>query len=249
MPTLSGLWEGNTVFGEIGERNTDTAESKTLCMYGNSKRENREIPSVSAKCGTVRKHHVWTADMNADGKSDESVVPATLANNGSAEELTESVEERDSAKRNVEQPASDRTQSRDQPRPRGLHGVREAARKDSQLQFTALLHHVSEEALLESFYALKRNVAVGVDHVTWHEYERDVENRIADLEPIEQSLLDVSGYPNRTGDNAHSVSPRWKIRSFSKRCCGYCSAFMSKTFSVSVMVSDEVAASIKPLMP
>jgi len=119
--------------------------------------------------------------MNADGKSDESVVPATLANNGSAEELTESVEERDSAKRNVEQPASDRTQSRDQPRPRGLHGVREAARKDSQLQFTALLHHVSEEALLESFYALKRNVAVGVDHVTWHEYERDVENRIADL--------------------------------------------------------------------
>jgi group II intron reverse transcriptase/maturase len=59
--------------------------------------------------------------------------------------------------------------------------VREAARKDSHLRFTALLHHVSEEALFESFYALKKNVAVGVDQMTWHEYERDVETRIRDL--------------------------------------------------------------------
>ena len=44
VPTLSGLWEGNIVPRADGERGTDTAESKTLCMYGNSKRENREIP-------------------------------------------------------------------------------------------------------------------------------------------------------------------------------------------------------------
>ena len=66
MPTLSGLWEGNIVIHVYGEWITDSAESKTLCMYGNSKRENREIPSVSNlslpkgdTSGTVRKHHRW----------------------------------------------------------------------------------------------------------------------------------------------------------------------------------------------
>ena len=63
---------------------TDAAESQNLCMRGHSKRENREIPSVSAlhcgvsqRCGE-RSVNVsdGTADMNADGKSDESLLPA-----------------------------------------------------------------------------------------------------------------------------------------------------------------------------
>ena len=122
-----------------------------------------------------------TADMNANRKSDGFVVPTTPTNKDAAEASAEPVEERRPAERNAEQAASDRTQSRVKPRSRGLHGVREAARKDSKLKFTALLHHVSEEALFESFYALKKNVAVGVDEMTWHEYERDVDSRIADL--------------------------------------------------------------------
>jgi len=119
--------------------------------------------------------------MNTDGKSDEFVVPSTPTNKDATEASAEPVEERDSAERNVEKSASDRTQDRNKPRSRGLFGVREAARKDGQLKFTALLHHVSEEALFESFYALKKNVAVGVDNMTWQEYERDVEARIEDL--------------------------------------------------------------------
>jgi group II intron reverse transcriptase/maturase len=59
--------------------------------------------------------------------------------------------------------------------------VREAARKDSKLKFTALLHHVNEDCLTESFYNLKKKAAVGVDKVTWHEYERNLEVNIADL--------------------------------------------------------------------
>ena len=66
MPTLSGLWEGNIVICVHGEWITDLTESKTLCMYGNFKRENREIPLVSnsslpqaGTSGTVRKHHRW----------------------------------------------------------------------------------------------------------------------------------------------------------------------------------------------
>src|ERR1044072_3083344 len=52
----------------------------------------------------------------------------------------------------------------------GLHGVRERARKDKQERFMALLHHVTPQLLRESYYALKRKAAPGVDGVTWQEY-------------------------------------------------------------------------------
>jgi len=119
--------------------------------------------------------------MNANRKSDESVVPATSANKGAVEASAESIEERDSAKRNALQPALSRTPSRTHGKTRGLHGVREAARKGSTLKFTALLHHVNEECLTDAFFNLKKTAAVGVDGVTWHEYERNVEASIADL--------------------------------------------------------------------
>jgi RNA-directed DNA polymerase len=121
------------------------------------------------------------ADMNANRKSDESVVPATSANKGAAEAPAESIEERDSAKRNAEQAVLHRTPSRTKRKSRGLHGVREAARRDGTLKFTALLHHVNEDCLTEAFFNLKKTAAVGVDGVTWHEYERDLEASIADL--------------------------------------------------------------------
>jgi group II intron reverse transcriptase/maturase len=119
--------------------------------------------------------------MNANRKSDESVVPTTLANKGVAEAPAEPVEERDSAERNAAQPALHRTPSRMKRKSRGLHGVREAGRKDSALKFTALLHHVNENCLTEAFFNLKKTAAVGVDGVTWLEYERNLEVHIADL--------------------------------------------------------------------
>lgn len=63
----------------------------------------------------------------------------------------------------------------------GLHGVREAARRDKGLRFTALLHHVNEGLLRDSFYLLKKDAAPGVDRVTWGAYEQGLEGRIADL--------------------------------------------------------------------
>lgn len=121
------------------------------------------------------------AVMNAERKSDESVVPLTSANNDATEASAESIEERDSARRNTDTTASDRTQDRTSPSRSSLDSVREAARRDPQLCMTSLLHHVSEEALLEAFYDLKKHAAVGVDEVTWHEYEQSLEDRIVDL--------------------------------------------------------------------
>jgi RNA-directed DNA polymerase len=62
-----------------------------------------------------------------------------------------------------------------------LRGVREAAKKRRQERFTALLHHVSVDLLRDSYYALKRQAAPGVDGVTWQEYEIGLEGRLADL--------------------------------------------------------------------
>ena len=63
----------------------------------------------------------------------------------------------------------------------GLSGVRQAAKERRQERFTALLHHMTVGLLRDSFYALKRQAAPGVDGVTWKEYEAGLDGRIADL--------------------------------------------------------------------
>jgi RNA-directed DNA polymerase len=63
----------------------------------------------------------------------------------------------------------------------GWSGVREAAKKRRQERFTALLHPVSADLLRDSYYALKRQAAPGVEGVTWQEYETGLENRLAEL--------------------------------------------------------------------
>jgi group II intron reverse transcriptase/maturase len=63
----------------------------------------------------------------------------------------------------------------------GRGGVRQAAKERKQERFTALLHHVTINLLRDSFYALKRQAAPGVDGVTWKEYEAGLEGRLADL--------------------------------------------------------------------
>lgn len=48
VPTLSDRGEGHMRHDATGESWRDAAESKPLCMRGNSRRENREILLVSA---------------------------------------------------------------------------------------------------------------------------------------------------------------------------------------------------------
>jgi RNA-directed DNA polymerase len=123
--------------------------------------------------------------MHAGRKSDESVVPATPANKDAAEASAESAEERDSTERNAAQSTRPRTPSRVKRRSSGLHGVREAARKDRTLKFTALLHHINEDCLREAFFNLKKHAAVGVDEVTWQDYGRNLE---ANLEGLHERI-------------------------------------------------------------
>ena len=66
------------------------------------------------------------ADMNDNRISDESIVPAKQTNNDATEALAESVEERDSTKRNDVQSALPRTQCRNNSKSSRLCGVRGA---------------------------------------------------------------------------------------------------------------------------
>ena len=69
----------------------------------------------------------------------------------------------------------------------GLDRIREAARKDKELRFTSLLHHITIEVLRESFLALKRDAAPGVDDVTWRQYGEQLEERLPSLHERVQS--------------------------------------------------------------
>ncbi len=94
--------EGNIVRAYDGKRKTSTAESKTWCMYGNSKRENREIPTAPWRQRRGRSANLTegTAGTHAAGKSDDSIVPSTRANKA-ATAVAESVEERESPKGSI----------------------------------------------------------------------------------------------------------------------------------------------------
>ena len=94
--------------------------------------------------------------------------------------LKEVAEERMVTKKNMEQPTLYRTQSRES-RPSGLEHVRQAAKKDGKLQFTALLHHITIELLRESYRSLKKQAAPGVDGMRWEEYGSELEERLKDL--------------------------------------------------------------------
>jgi group II intron reverse transcriptase/maturase len=117
--------------------------------------------------------------MHDGGESYRGVVPAKQPNK-SETSPAEAVEGRPLTKENTQRLIPGRTQSRESGS-NGLERVREAARKDKKLKFTALLHHVSIDLLRDSYHSLKKQAAPGVDGVTWEEYGQDLEARLIDL--------------------------------------------------------------------
>lgn len=115
----------------------------------------------------------------ADEKSDTPIVPKKLLNKG--DNPAEAMEGRGVAKGNTDEFPVSRTQSRKHDTSTGLEGIREIARRERKLKFTALLHHVTPSLLVESFYALRKQAAAGVDGVTWYEYEKLLYGRVHEL--------------------------------------------------------------------
>jgi RNA-directed DNA polymerase len=112
-------------------------------------------------------------------KSHCAVVPVNQPNN-EGQPSAEAGEERAQMKENIVQSHMHPTQSGDR-MSQGLDGVRKAAKERKQERFTSLLHHLNVDLLRDSFYALQRKAAPGVDGVTWQEYEVGLEDRLSDL--------------------------------------------------------------------
>jgi group II intron reverse transcriptase/maturase len=118
--------------------------------------------------------------MDGHGKSDRPVVPVKFPNNA-GQPVAEGMEGRGLAKGNLRQQNAPRTPSRE-----GVHSalerVRQAARRDRKMQFTALLHHVYNlETLRAAYFSLKREAAPGVDGETWRHYGEALEEKLRDL--------------------------------------------------------------------
>jgi RNA-directed DNA polymerase len=118
--------------------------------------------------------------MHGGRKSDTFVVPGKPPNNagGPAAEVVEGrrVAEGKPVKRNAL-----RTQSREGAL-NSLDRVRHAARREKEMRFTALLHHVyAIDRLRSAYYALKREAAPGVDEQTWKHYGEQLEANLEDL--------------------------------------------------------------------
>ena len=117
--------------------------------------------------------------VHGSGESYGGIVLAKQPNQ-SGQPPAEVVEGRPQAKENTQETNPCRTPSRSSG-PSGLARVREAAKQDGKLKFTALLHHVSIGLLRESYHSLKKEAAPGVDGMTCQKYGPDLEARLSDL--------------------------------------------------------------------
>lgn len=120
--------------------------------------------------------------MHDGGKSDTLIVPKKPANEGRAQaRLEEPGEGRGVAKGNPGEHTRFRTQSRID-LSHALDRIRNAAKEDKELQFTALWHHVyTIDRLREAYGSLKREAAPGVDGLTWQAYGKALEENLKDL--------------------------------------------------------------------
>src|SRR5512134_3131699 len=137
-------------------------------------RSGKSIPNGPHRQGRTRNPMTY-----GQRKSDLPIVPAKLPNNA-APAAAEAMEGRGGAKGNVVRGSTCQTQSWESVSP-ALDRIRETARRDKRVRFTALLNHVSIELLRWSFYQLQRRAAAGIDGVTWDQYEADLEGNLADL--------------------------------------------------------------------
>lgn len=145
--------------------------------------------------------------MHEREKSDRPVVPAKPPNNATGAVVAEAVEERGLPKGNAaREPRSGRRAgmgvSRD------LDRVRQAAQKDRDARFTALLHHVSVDRLRSAYWAVNPRAATGVDGVTWLDYGRDLEGNLRDL----HARVHRGAYRARPTRRAYIPRPDGRLR-------------------------------------
>src|SRR5438445_6020201 len=118
--------------------------------------------------------------MDGQGKSDRPEGPGKSPNN-TGPPAAEGTEGRGLAKGNLLEQNASRTPSRSGALS-ALERVRQTAKGDRKLRFTALLHHIYNlETLRLAYFSLKREAAPGVDGETWRHYGETLEVNLQEL--------------------------------------------------------------------
>ncbi len=118
--------------------------------------------------------------MYGHGKSDSPIVP-TKSPNEAAQATAEGAEGRGLAKGNSREQNVLRTQGRISATS-ALERVREAIRRNRKERLTALYHHVYDiDRLRDSYFALSKEAAAGINGETWRSYGEDLEANLQDL--------------------------------------------------------------------
>ena len=117
--------------------------------------------------------------MHDAKKSDPGIVPLRVANEG-ARAAEESPEGRAGIERNPGGQSTGRTQRRGTVS-QAAERIRQFIKRKPQEKLTALLHHITEEALRAAYHGLNPDSAPGVDGVTWERYGEELEGRLPDL--------------------------------------------------------------------
>ena len=112
-------------------------------------------------------------------QSDSVIVPVKSANKGTSVPA-EPMEERTGTKGNLRSQSMHRTQGRAR-MSQAAERIRQAATRKPKEKLTALLHHITTDALGVAYFSLKKDAAAGVDGMTWHEYGNGLEERLLDL--------------------------------------------------------------------
>src|SRR6202049_2608540 len=89
-----------------------------------------------------------------------------------------------------------------------LDRVRQVARKDREVRFTALLHHVTVERLEVAYRAIRPGAAPGVDGVTWRGYGQDLQANLRDL----HARVHRGAYRARPSRRAFVPKPDGRLR-------------------------------------
>ena len=121
-------------------------------------------------------------------KSDPGIVPrderasaksGKVANKG-AQASAESPQGRAGIKRNPGSRHTGHTQRWDRVS-QGAERIRQWSERNPQGKLTALLHHITPEALRAADHGLKPEAAPGADGVSWQEYGQGLDERLLDL--------------------------------------------------------------------
>ena len=117
--------------------------------------------------------------MNGMEKSDPAIVAVKPTNKGTRVPA-ESVEPRAGPEGNPGSQSTRRTQRRGSVS-QAADRIRQFVVREPRERLTALLHHVTVDALRWAYFDLKKDAAAGTDGVTWWMYAEGLEGRLADL--------------------------------------------------------------------